>query len=52
MLNPKLKPGDRVRLIDMNVHWDDGDRDNVGEIISKLSLISSADYWDLGGKRK
>lgn len=77
MLNPKLKEGDRVRLLYMagenitpgtwgivqtvshvfgddqySVFWDDGDKNNIGEVFSKLSLISSEDAWDFGGKKK
>jgi hypothetical protein len=77
MLNPKLKPGDRVRLLymegeslkpntwgtvkssysvfgseDYSVVWDDGDKDNVGEKISQLNLISDTDAWDFGGRPK
>ena len=77
MLNPKLKEGDRVRLLYMEgesispgtwgtvktvshvfgddqytVFWDDGDKNNVGEVFSKLALISSQDAWDFGGKKK
>lgn len=77
MLNPKLKKGDRVRLLYMSgetikpgtwgtvksvsnvfgddqysMSWDDGDKDNVGKEISRLSLISSEDAWDYGKKRK
>jgi len=35
-----------------SVSWDTGDKDNVGELISKLSLISSEDAWDLGKRKK
>jgi len=77
MLNPKLKPKDRVRLLymdgesltpntwgtvksaynvfgseDYSVVWDDGDKDNVGEKISQLNLISETDAWDFGGREK
>ena len=77
MLNPKLKEGDRVRLLYMagetvnpgtwgtvksvstifgddqySMLWDDGDKDNIGKEISRLSLISSEDAWDYGKKRK
>lgn len=77
MLNPKLKEGDRVRLLYMEgetlsagtwgtvktvshvfgddqytVFWDDGDKNNVGEVFSKLALISSQDAWDFGSKKK
>lgn len=77
MLNPKLKPGDRIRLLymegesltpntwgtvksaytvfgstDYSVVWDDGDKDNVGEILSQLNLMSDTDAWDFGGKPK
>lgn len=77
MLNPKLKPGDRIRLLymdgesltpntwgtvksvynvfgsdDYSVVWDDGDKDNVGERISQLNLISETDAWDFGGREK
>ena len=78
MLNPKLKPGDRVRLLYMDgetslppntwgtvksvynafgsddyaVVWDDGDKDNVGEKVSQLNLITDTDAWDFGGREK
>lgn len=77
MLNPKLKRGDRIRLLYMDgetlapgtwgtvqttsnvfgddqysVAWDDGDKDNVGELVSRLSLIATQDAWDFGGKKK
>lgn len=77
MLNPKLKRGDRIRLLYMDgenltpgtwgtvqttsnlfgddqysVVWDDGDENNVGELVSKLSLIATQDAWDFGGKKK
>jgi len=77
MLNPELKPGDRVRLLHMqgeslrpgiwgtvksvseifgdtqySVEWDDGDKENVGKPISRLSLISGEDAWDFGRKKK
>jgi len=77
MLNPKLKEGDRVRLLhmdgetlppgtwgtvksvytvfgstDYSVIWDDGDKDNVGDKISQLNLISDEDAWDFGGPVK
>ena len=37
---------------DYSVVWDDGDKDNVGERISQLNLISDTDAWDFGGKKK
>lgn len=37
---------------DYSVVWDDGDKDNVGERISQLNLISDSDAWDFGGKKK
>lgn len=77
MLNPKLKEGDRVRLLFMDgetikpgtwgtvksvsnvfgddqysMSWDDGDKDNIGDEVSRLSLISSEDAWDLGPKKR
>lgn len=77
MLNPKLKIGDRVRLlhmegesippgtwgtvisemnvfgsVDYGVDWDNGDKNNVGQKISQLNLISDCDAWDFGGKSK
>lgn len=76
MFNPKLKPGDRVRIIYMEgetltpgtwgtvlshsvlfgddqyyVSWDDGDKDNVGELISKLAIISNEDVWTTSYKK-
>jgi len=37
---------------DYSVIWDDGDKDNVGELVSRLSLIATQDAWDFGGKKK
>ena len=37
---------------DYSVVWDDGDKDNVGERISQLNLISDSDAWDFGGKER
>lgn len=77
MLNPKLNPGDRVRLVYMSgemltpgtwgtvtrsyelfgddqydVTWDNGNKENVGKIISTLSLISGEDAWTTTDKKR